>query len=79
METGNGKGSESGQPKEIVITITLRKNGDLNVHGFPKDRILTYGMLGLAKETVDRFFEEAEKGNPPETPKPQPPLIHRIK
>lgn len=44
----------------IEIKITVNDAGQMNVSGFPTDRIITYGLLKLAEITVAKFFDQQQ-------------------
>lgn len=47
------------------LVITLEDDGRVNVAGPLNDRVLAYGLLGIARDVVEKFNEEAaaKRGN----------------
>jgi hypothetical protein len=44
-----------------TITLTLRKNGELDVSGPTANRLVFLGMLELARDSVNHYHHEASK------------------
>ena len=52
---------EQPEPQPIQMIIQLLPNGTIQVNGPIRDKILSYGMLELAKEEIQRFHAQADK------------------
>lgn len=47
--------------QDITITITMSKEGKINVNGPLENKIAMFGLLEIAKETVIKFNDAATK------------------
>lgn len=43
------------QPPAVVITITMSTRGEININGPLHDKVLCYGLLGIAHDLVRDF------------------------
>lgn len=44
----------------IILTITLGEDGNVQVSGPIDNKILTYGLLAIAQESVQKFHNERQ-------------------
>ncbi len=51
----------------VTVTITMDDSGAVNVNGPLDNRVLLYGLLELAKDTVQRWNDEHERKVQPVT------------
>ncbi len=50
------------QPKVVaILTITLLDNGQVNVSGPIENRMLTYGLLGVAQDSIREHAANQDK------------------
>lgn len=47
--------------QDITITITMTKDGQINVNGPLENKFAMFGLLEIAKETVTKFNDAATK------------------
>ena len=46
--------------KKVVMTLTLTKEGQLQVSGMIQDKIVALGLLELAKSTLEKHWAASE-------------------
>lgn len=45
---------------QFILTITLQEDGNVQVSGPIDNKILTYGLLAIAQETVSEFHKDRQ-------------------